>query len=169
MAGGGGHAPPVPYTGAIDTAAYSFPLPPAIASLCPQEEVGRGVTVAILDTAPCLHDLAAAYKRHHKVLHHNPKDHHPVLEELLGPNGRLHVHATSLDELLRMRGVHLRDHQYQMTDHGLFVAGIVNSLAPSAEIHLYEVLNPQGAGDLQSIARGLWKVMMTKKERKRDW
>jgi hypothetical protein len=161
--GGGGHPPPVPYTGSNNTVAYKHTLPPEIESLCPKEEAGKGVTIAILDTSPCLHELAEAYERHHKVRPHNPNEHHPVLEGLLGPKGRLHVHSASLDELLRMRSVHLRDHDHKMTDHGLFVAGIVNSIAPAAEIHLYEVLNPDGVGDLESIARGLWKVIHDQK------
>jgi subtilisin family serine protease len=45
-----------------------------------------------------------------------------------------------------------------MTEHGLFVAGIIHNLAPAAELHLFEVLNPDGVGDLESIAKGLWEV-----------
>jgi hypothetical protein len=42
---------------------------------------------------------------------------------------------------------------YRMTDHGLFVAGIIHTIAPQAELHLIEVLNPYGVGDLESITR----------------
>lgn len=58
-----------------------------------------------------------------------------------------------------MRAVHLRDHDYDMRDHGIFIAGIVHTIAPEAEIHLYEVLNPSGVGDLFSIAKGLREVL----------
>ncbi len=163
MGGGGGHPPPVPYTSPNNTVAYKHSLPTEIESLYPQDEVGKGITVAILDTAPSLHDLAEAYERHHKVRPHDPKDHHPILEGLLGPNGRLQVHAAALDELLRLRSVHLRDHDRNMTDHGLFIAGIVNSVAPNAEIHLYEVFNADGVADIESIARGFWKVIADQK------
>ena len=44
---------------------------------------------------------------------------------------------------------------YKMTDHGLFVAGIIHSLARNAEIHLYQVLNPYGVGDMTSVTNAL--------------
>jgi hypothetical protein len=125
---------------------------------------GNGVTVAILDTTPCLKDLAKAYERYWKVDPKNREEYkghekrHPLIESLLKPDGKLEVHPASIDELYRMRAVHLRDHDYEMTDHGLFVAGIIHSIAPEAKLHLYEVLNHQGVGDLISIAQGFWKV-----------
>ena len=122
---------------------------------------GRGVTVAILDTAPSSHDMAAAYERHHKVDPKNQKkyEHDILIEGLLGPDSPLEVHYASQDDLLRMRSVHLKDHDYEMPDHGLFVAGLIYSLAKYANIHLYEVLNSQGVGDLLSIAKGLGEVL----------
>jgi hypothetical protein len=42
-----------------------------------------------------------------------------------------------------------------MYDHGLFAAGIVHTIAPRARLHLIEVLNHQGIGTLETIARGL--------------
>ncbi|MFL5807715.1 MAG: S8 family serine peptidase [Roseiflexaceae bacterium] len=41
-----------------------------------------------------------------------------------------------------------------MSDHGLFVAGIIHALAPKAKLYLIEVLNPYGVGTLTSIAKG---------------
>lgn len=163
--GGGPGSRPVPFTRTTTPVPYTFQLPTAVDQLCPEKDQrGKGVKVAILDTAPCLQQLVEAYELYHKV---RPERHwkqrretgdHPLIESLLRPGGPLHVHPASFDELLRMRALHLRDHDYIMTDHGLFVAGIIHTIAPAAEIHLYEVLNPQGTGDLESIARGLWKV-----------
>src|SRR6266498_297424 len=117
-------------------------------------ERGKGVKVAILDSAPSLHDLAAAYERWQKV---NPERNRNVcnklVNELLKPNGPLTVHPASYNDLLRMRSVHLHEHNYKMTDHGLFVASIIHNIAPAAEIHLYEVLNPDGVGDLERLER----------------
>jgi hypothetical protein len=45
-----------------------------------------------------------------------------------------------------------------MTDHGLFIAGIIHSIVPQAEIHLIEVLNQYGVGDMRSFVRGLRTV-----------
>lgn len=35
-----------------------------------------------------------------------------------------------------------------ISDHGLFVAGLVYAVAPASNIHLIKVLNDQGQGDL---------------------
>jgi subtilisin family serine protease len=167
--GGGPGAHPVPYTGSTKDPPYKFQFQFSEEiknklRLISEKERGRGVRVAILDTAPCLHELSAAYEVYYKVdpekrkKQEEEKGLHPLIGTLLGPNGHLHVHPASHADLLRLRNIHLKDHNYQMTDHGLFVAGIVNTIAPAADIHLYEVLNPEGVGDLETLARGLWKV-----------
>jgi hypothetical protein len=162
--GGGPGARPVPLEGMnadISNESYEFQLPEKIKKLCPEKilDRGSGVKVAILDTAPCLHELVEAYERSHPVIPANQGKHHPLIESLLKPNGPLTVHSASYEELLRMRSVYLKDHDYKMTDHGLFVAGIIHSIAPAADIHLYEVLNPLGVGDIVSIATGLWNAV----------
>jgi len=161
--GGGPGGIPEPYKGDPGTL-HPFVPPEKVDFRGILDKKGKGVTVAVLDTAPCLQDLAKAYERYQKV---DPKNrekyqgqdkHHLLIESLLKPNGPLVVHPASIDELFRMRAVHLRDHDYEMTDHGLYVAGIIHSIAEDAKIHLYEVLNHQGVGDLMSIAQGFWKV-----------
>lgn len=52
-------------------------------------------------------------------------------------------------------------HNYDMSDHGLFAAGIVTSIAPEATIRMIQVLDSCGVGTLESIADGLKLV--------RDW
>lgn len=47
------------------------------------------------------------------------------------------------------------DATYDLSDHGLFVAGLIYAVAPESEIHLLRVLNDQGKGDLHSLLRGL--------------
>ena len=110
---------------------------------------GTGVDVVILDTAPSGHDLVAA-----------PKEwpDHPIISSLLGPNGKLHLYPASYKELLRMGNTSLNTYDYKLTDHGLFVAGIVHSIAPKADIHLIEAMNHCGVGDFMSIVQGLQKV-----------
>lgn len=154
---GGPGGIPVPYRGRSDDAhPFDFSHKPGLQEAL--TKAGEGVTVAVLDTAPCLKALADIYERYHKVDPKKQKEHHPLIESLLRPGGPLVVHPASHEELLRMRAIHLRDHNYDMTDHGLFVAGIIHSIAPKAKIHLYEVLNSQGVGDLMSIAQGFWRV-----------
>jgi hypothetical protein len=58
----------------------------------------------------------------------------------------------------RFRDMTCIDHEYEMNDHGLFVAGIIHSLAPHAELHLFQVLNSYGLGDLEIIGETLTGV-----------
>jgi hypothetical protein len=104
------------------------------------------VDVAILDTAPSAQALVSAYKEWPD---------HPLIATLLGPNGKLHLYPATYDELLRLSCTSLNDHDYRMTDHGLFIAGMIHSIVPEAEIHLIEVLNQYGVGDLTSFVQGL--------------
>jgi hypothetical protein len=46
-----------------------------------------------------------------------------------------------------------------MSDHGIFVAGIIHSLAPQAQLHLFQVLNEYGIGTLEIIGAALEKVI----------
>jgi subtilisin family serine protease len=53
----------------------------------------------------------------------------------------------------------LTDHAaYLMPDHGLFAAGIVRDLAPSAEVHLLRVLSDFGVGDLLALTHVLSRL-----------
>lgn len=161
--GGGPGSRPLPYNGDPETAPHKFQLPEALTlkKLWPPNEAerGKGVVVAILDTAPSMHELVWAYEKYHKVNPEKQAKHHPLIESLLRPDGPFHLHPASAEDLFRMRAVHLRDHNYKMTDHGLFVAGIIHSIAPAAEIHLYEVLNSEGVGDLLTIYNTLAKIL----------
>lgn len=42
---------------------------------------------------------------------------------------------------------------FRIADHGLFVAGIVQHLAPGSSVHLLRILNDVGVGDLLAIAQ----------------
>jgi Subtilase family len=117
---------------------------------------GDGVDVVILDTAPSGDDLVLAYKE--LVLKKKPGEEHPIVRDLLGPNGRLKLYPATYEELLRMGNTSLNKHGYKMSDHGLFIAGIINSIVPKATIHLIQVLNQFGVGDVETISRGFAKA-----------
>jgi hypothetical protein len=109
------------------------------------------VDVAVLDTAHDVVDIERALRRW---------PHHPLLQRLCGPGGKLRRPDGSLrisyagyTHLLQLADVDLREHRYAMPDHGLFVAGIINSIAPAAELELIEVLNPYGCGSLETLIR----------------
>ena len=130
--------------------------PSGVPSIQPGD--GNGVVVAILDTSYSVEQLE-------KIKTDWPK--HDLIQKLLGTpgalrgvDGELNVHPDSLAENY-LPGVKIDGHyDYDMTDHGLFVAGIINCIAPQAELHLYQVLNQYGLGDLLSIARALQDIMV---------
>ena len=106
--------------------------------------------VAILDTAPTAAAIADAY--------HNKWPNHPVLQRLFGTKlipGKLTIHYASPATLYSMEHFGLPLHDYLMPDHGTFIAGIINSGAPDANLHLYEVLSRYGVGTFTSIAQGI--------------
>jgi subtilisin family serine protease len=123
----------------------------AWSSLASDKVQGDGVHVAILDTAPTLHDRDKAYQEW--------RWQHKLIERLLGPKTPLTVYAASHADLYDTLDYDLFGHRYLMRDHGLFVAGIIHTIAPKARLHLYEVLNPYGVGSLETIARGLIRAL----------
>ena len=143
---GGPGGRPTPFRGPTNTDKYKIQPSPKFLEKFKMSN-GEKVTVAILDTA---------YEED-ELKNLKPQGSHDLYEALLGNNKRLTVHP---DETVKdyLPGVTIDGHDYDMTDHGLFVAGIINSLAPQAELHLYQVLNKYGLGDLRSIARALKDV-----------
>jgi len=130
-----------------------------------QDPTGDGVDVAILDTSYSIPELEDILK---KWVLDRQNDPHPIIRKLLsndpqelgalrdaGKTLRVHTNS-SVDSYLP--GLKIAGHDYVMTDHGLFVAGIINTIAPKARLHLYQVLNQYGLGDLRSIARALEDV-----------
>lgn len=137
-------------------APFSFALPAALGK---ETSPGSGVQVAILDTAPTSDEMKRAYKRWQAD--------HPILRGLLDPTGELpsaHLRLIPGDAALFDRlnsedgGFQLDGHRYRMADHGLFVAGIIHSIAPNAMLVLARVLNDFGVGTLETITRGLQAV-----------
>ncbi len=67
----------------------------------------------------------------------------------------------ALAPLVDVNGRSLYDiagHDYDMSDHGLFIAGIIKRIAPAARIYLIEVLNQYGVGAATTIADGFRAV-----------
>lgn len=136
---------------------FQFPEASALYEHTPGQ--GAGVDVVILDTAPCLHDLAEAYEKWSAP--HFPDIVSPnlLVESLLRPGGPLRVVPAVLEDLRLAAPFSVRGHRYLMPDHGLFVAGVIHSLAPLARLHLYEVLNPYGIGCVETIMNGLIRLL----------
>jgi hypothetical protein len=50
--------------------------------------------------------------------------------------------------------VQIRGHDYDMSDHGIFIASEIREIAPHANLHLVQVLNKYGVGSFKSLAAG---------------
>jgi hypothetical protein len=142
---------------------YKFTIvnePQLEAPLRPQE-----VEIAILDTAPSCRQLVTAYNKWHNV--------HPLLCELLGPHGIYGykspltvTYAEEFDIRLPTREeLRVKGHDYTMSDHGLFAAGIAHSIAPKACLRLIEVLNEYGVGSIHGIATAIRRLADERVER----
>ncbi|MEO7912940.1 MAG: S8/S53 family peptidase [Roseiflexaceae bacterium] len=149
---------------------WDFVLPPVFQS---PELNPHPVEVAILDTVP---DILALESAHGAWVGNGPTlpplyDPNPLLTKLLaGPSGgpfnvvnQSSTNAVSPPEqldVLYQTGpsiipVNVLQHPYPMPSHGLFVAGIIRSIAPQAKLRLIQVLNDDGGGSVESITQGL--------------
>lgn len=150
LGGGGPGALPRPYhpSQPNDAGSWHFQLPDQVGD---PASLGAGVDVAVLDTAPSACAMAWAYATWGSI------DGHPA--QLLGPSSVLHVSRAAYADLVEMESYGLKDHQYVMTDHGLFVSSIIHSIAPQANIELIEVLNAYGVGSSRMTADALARLV----------
>ncbi len=62
------------------------------------------------------------------------------------------------DRLVTGRDINGKRYGFLMPDHGLFVTGIIESIAPSANIEYVRVLNDYGVGDSSTIVASLEEI-----------
>lgn len=121
------------------------------------------VRVAVLDTVPDPRTVRAQAQRF-RAVNGQLDDLTSVVDAAAAERGR---HA---DHLSQLEGQHwhiLRAPAHtttagDLTDHGLFVAGLVRTLAPRAPLELVPVLGSHGVGDLELLLRGLARVTQGK-------
>jgi subtilisin family serine protease len=132
---------------------------------------GAPVEIAILDTVPRMIDLQNAHATWVGDDQATPTlTPNPLLASLLGSpaDGSFNVADQSLTPdtvgtpdqldviyLPNLPITDIEEHAYPMPSHGLFVAGIIRSIAPQAKLRLIQVLNDEGGGSLLSITQGL--------------
>jgi len=163
---GGPGSRPDAYDGSPETHEHEFDLqylPPAIRDQVQTGKKGTGIDVAILDTAPVqslkeIDDYWVKVKKH-TLLSRLRDPSNPRLLEIVKDSGADTPSRLNKPFPPGYRQSNDDGHDYEMADHGLFAAGIINSFAPAAKIRLFQVLNPYGIGDLTSIARGLQRVL----------
>lgn len=111
-----------------------------------------GVDVYVLDSIP----LADSW-RHLAQMQDRPQ----MLISLL--NQMTIQTATDLGITIPDQHYEIAGHEYEMSDHGLFIAGLIHGQAPEAKIHLIEVLNRFGVGTLKSLLAGLGAIKSIKR------
>jgi hypothetical protein len=135
---------PVPYRGSPERAPFRFDI---LHDLVSSGNRGEGVDVIILDTV--------ITPEHKNTAFDAEMNRHPLIRSLLRPDGPLHIELLPLPLSQHIKDLRSFGHDYEMSSHGVFVAGIVHTIAPCAQIYLVEVLNSYGVGDRDSIVWGL--------------
>jgi hypothetical protein len=139
-----------------------------MASAAPQKEV----VVYILDTLPCKERIYDALVNYPNLAQD--------FEDILPPAGTpvanadridtakahyLYVSQTGTDfdelrtALADSEHYAVGDHDYDSSDHGLFIAGIVHLIAPKVKIYVIQVIDDSGVGTFDNYAAGLRTVM----------
>jgi stage V sporulation protein SpoVS len=135
---------------------------PAFTALAQQnaEQTGRNVKVILFDTSPGLaNDVIARAQSlpdyaQNSLLGQLVKDLQSGKMLITDPYAAILLNDqffAGQDDLGRPFG-------YNMNDHGLFIAGIIRSIVPQAEIKLVRTQNPFGAGDLNIFLDALDEV-----------
>jgi hypothetical protein len=115
----------------------------------------REVHVAVLDTAPSVADFDLARQSSWFAQH-------PLKPWIDKQRGMIeYAEDDSVRKLCfeRLENFSLLDQHYEMPDHGLFVCGIIHTIAENAALHLYEVLNRSGLGTYYTVAQALSKIL----------
>ena len=126
------------------------------------DTTGKGVPVFVFDS--CDRRIAnemnltdqqdESTALHHPELRRNYPDRHLKLT-ISSPAGRFHR-----DQDLRrpVRILASNDPAKDVDEHGLFVAGIIHRVAPESSIHLVDVLNREGRGEIFGLLKALWML-----------
>lgn len=118
-----------------------------------QSEESCPVDVVIFDAVPPEDVWVDAVKQNWFNSHVLLRELHPKLNIIRSRGVPLQIPSDDV------RNGYAHEPDYAMTDHGLFIAGLVYSMAPGARIHLVEVLNRYGAGTLDGLIRALVALM----------
>ncbi|MEZ4590548.1 MAG: S8/S53 family peptidase [Chloroflexota bacterium] len=109
---------------------------------------GRQVRVGIFDTSP-YPDTAVPANRAATIA-----------VDALEPTQSLSLQVVHPEKSAELQSAIPDDKKLDVRDHGLFVAGLVNAIAPGAEIRLYRVLGPDNRGDLFLLLRELFNFLV---------
>ncbi len=141
--GRGGGCGPATIPSPAPSGAWRFVLPPAGA--WSDGATDSGVTVAVLDTWPDLRGVAndPSFQR----LEESNEALRSFMQDVRAGRVKTDAFAGPTDLA--------RYPSNADSDHGLFVAGIVNSIAPHADLHILHVLDDRGYGRAELILEAL--------------
>lgn len=162
-AGPGSQPMPAP---APNPGAAQFPKVDAfLAHFAAGPTVPAEVVVAILDTCPAEADVQAAAATRfpaHALLADVAANVRIGRPPSLAPGAFAHLDPDQVDAsavTVNWRDAFDADNAaYAMPDHGLFVAGMVRSIAPGAEVHLIRALSDNGVGDMFALIQLLTQL-----------
>jgi len=138
--------------------ALHAPATPQIRAAQKGEIAEPQVNVVIFDTVQSMAAIHAASGRYSD---------HALLRSLVDKQ-RIHIHHATAHNIPlpppplpdESNNPHFSHRNlYKVSDHGLFIAGIVHDFAPEADIHIVEVMNPHGAGTIESLIAGIQSVL----------
>ncbi len=145
--------PPIPVPdGEASCLSHPGAWPITLLMLSSEMRSGEDVTVFVLDTVPKAEQIKVTATRvgDKNLLLKNFAaqidstifiNAQSLPERLDDPDPHVQVPATGKDVYGRLNG-------FEMSDHGLFVAGIIHELAPGAKIECIRVLNDWGVGNV---------------------
>jgi hypothetical protein len=146
---------PVPVEASCPSSPGLWPIKLSLANKQPMIGTGKGVTAFILDTLPkreVITRAAMAAGENNKLLLdvHNNVAFHYDFDSLVDA-----VDMSGLDDLSVAKDIYGRHTNFSMPDHGLFIAGIVCSIASDASIECIRVLNDYCVGDINVLLQAL--------------
>jgi len=122
-----------------------------------QNATGAGVTVFVLDTLPPYDQINAAAELagDNNLLLQDMVDFVTFNYDLLSDGD-----AANPEQLVMTgKDIYGRLVGFPMADHGLFIAGLVHDLAPTADIECIRVLNHYGVGDLKVLTSAFNSIL----------
>ncbi|GAC1379260.1 MAG: hypothetical protein NVS4B7_01400 [Ktedonobacteraceae bacterium] len=140
-------SPPFPVTAANTPGRWKITLPQLSDSTL-QNATGKGVTVFVLDTMPSSEQIQQAALK--------AGDNNPLLQQVIENvtfTDRMSyaLDLPDLDQVATGKDAYGQLVGFPMTDHGIFIAGIIQDLAPEAKIECIRVLNDYGVGDTNTL------------------
>lgn len=160
---GGSIVPPFPVEGSAvaEPAQWKMQLPDLSPTL--QQLEGKDVKVLVLDTLPTPNAITLAAQR--------AGDSNPILKQVASdlnqPDARIKITYNELPDILEEGSnmqpgsgfdLYGRLFGYEMSDHGLFVASILQQVAPQARIECIRVLNDYGVGNIEVLIDALQAI-----------